>query len=158
MPSIAHAMPNENVFFDRSQVAQILRVSLTSVRNWSNGTTIRVRPSVYFSRKPGTPSFYNERDVQILALAKALLRLGLSAKTAQAVLDEGVERFDGAKGLLLDLSDEGTRWEWRSPDDFFPFYRKAGVQRPVICLIDLNRLRWDIGQRIAGFLRKEHQQ
>src|SRR5437868_13693562 len=74
--------------FELSEVAELLRLSRSTVKNWTIGRPLSIKPSIRASRGKGSRNLYSRDDACVLALAAQLSRNGFALKTVQSVLKE----------------------------------------------------------------------
>ena len=75
-----------NVYM-QSQVAEILRMPLALVKNWTIGRPITINPALP-AHGSGSRNLYSNNDLYKLALVRQLYKDGLRASVIQRVLDE----------------------------------------------------------------------
>ena len=86
----------ELTFFELSDVADLLQLSISTVKNWTIGRPLSIKPSIRASQGKGSRNLYSREDVYVLALAAQLSRDGFAIKTVQEVL----RRLKGESNLL----------------------------------------------------------
>src|SRR2546423_1431209 len=77
----------DNGVFQLSDVALILDMEETRVKNWTIGRPLAVKPSVRTSSGPGSRNLYSIEDVYLMALADQLCRDGFTTQIAQRALE-----------------------------------------------------------------------
>lgn len=79
--------------FTQSEVAKIVGMKRTLLKNWTMDRPLTIIPSERPARGPGSPNLYSRQDIYLIALAYKLSQAGLAVK----------ERI---KGLLQHLKEE----------------------------------------------------
>ena len=67
----------ENSAFERRQIAQIVGASYALVKNWSNGKTFEIIPSVKAPTERGATKLYSLSQVYLMAITVSLKRQGM---------------------------------------------------------------------------------
>jgi DNA-binding transcriptional MerR regulator len=99
--------------FELSEVADLLDLTASTVKNWTIGRPLSIKPSIRASRGKGSRNLYNRDDVCVLALAAQLSRDGFALKTVQKVLKElkGRSHLLGSPYSSLVISSSGGKPE-----------------------------------------------
>lgn len=74
------------VVFQIADVADILELAKTTVKNWTIGRPLRIEPSVRAGRGAGESNLYNLTDVFLMAIAAQLNRDGFRHSVIEEVL------------------------------------------------------------------------
>src|SRR5438445_584082 len=106
-------MPEITVFFELSEVADLLHRSNSTVKNWTIGRPLSIKPSIRASRGKGSRNLYSREDVYLLALAAQLSRDGFAPNTVKQVFKELKGRSDllGSNYSTLVISSPEDRLE-----------------------------------------------
>lgn len=78
--------------FQQGEVARILGMSVSQVKNWTIGRPLRVRPSVK-ARGKGSRNLYDVEDVYRMGLAKRLVDDGILTAAVARILRSLPDRF-----------------------------------------------------------------
>lgn len=99
--------------FELSEVADLLALTPSTVKNWTIGRPLTIKPSIRASRGKGSRNLYSRDDVCVLALAAQLSRDGFALKTVQKVLKElkGRSHLLGSHSSALVISSSGGKPE-----------------------------------------------
>ena len=84
----------EMTVFELSEVADLLDLPTSTVKNWTIGRPLSIKPSIRASRGKGSRNLYSREDVYLLALAVQLTRDGFDLTTVKRVLKELKGRSD----------------------------------------------------------------
>jgi MerR HTH family regulatory protein len=85
--------------FTLGEVAEVLRVPLTRVKNWTIGRPLRIIPTVRVAAGKGSRNLYSIKDVYAIALANHLSEDGFTTKAIKRILALGY--WKGDRPLLL---------------------------------------------------------
>lgn len=101
--------------FELSEVAELLHLSASTVKNWTIGRPLSIKPSIRASRGKGSRNLYSRNDVCVLALAAQLSRNGFALNTVQKVLKELRDKSHllGTSYSSLVISSSGEKPEIR---------------------------------------------
>jgi hypothetical protein len=80
--------------FELSEVADLLQLPISTVKNWTIGRPLSIKPSLRASQGKGSRNLYSREDLLVLALAAQLNRDGFTPSTLQKVLRELKGRSD----------------------------------------------------------------
>jgi DNA-binding transcriptional MerR regulator len=99
--------------FELSEVADLLDLTPSTVKNWTIGRPLTIKPSIRASRGKGSRNLYSRDDVRVLALAAQLSRDGFAPNTVQKVLKElkGRSHLLGSPLSALVISSSGGKPE-----------------------------------------------
>jgi len=99
--------------FELSEVADLLDLTPSIVKNWTIGRPLTIKPSIRASRGKGSRNLYSRDDVLVLALAAQLSRDGFALNTVQRVLKElkGRSHLLGSALSALVISSSGGKPE-----------------------------------------------
>jgi len=100
--------------FDRAEIAKIVGIPVTRVKDWSIGRPLDIKPSIRVSRRRGSPNFYSESDILRFALAKQLSTDGLTSIMIQRALDKWPKK--GIPTLLCIAGDGDTTVRFSQAD------------------------------------------
>jgi len=107
----------ELTFFELSDVADLLQLSISTVKNWTIGRPLSIKPSIRASQGKGSRNLYSREDVYVLALAAQLSRDGFAIKTVQDILDKQIE-------LKNRLKEVGKETLGKKADELTPEQKK----------------------------------
>jgi DNA-binding transcriptional MerR regulator len=95
--------------FELSEVADLLDLTASTVKNWTIGRPLSIKPSIRASRGKGSRNLYSREDVCALALAAQLSRDGFTLQTVQRVLKalKGRSELLGSSYSTLVISGSG---------------------------------------------------
>ena len=80
-------MPKLQVF-ELPQLAKILGLDLTKVKNWTNGRTkLVIEPSIQKATGTGTRNLFSLEDVYLMGVARELSRAGFAAQAISRLLE-----------------------------------------------------------------------
>ena len=87
-----------------SQVAELVGLRESTVKNWTFGRPLAIAPSVSTGGGKGSRSLYSLYDVYRFAVARELVKAGFAPSKIQTVIDQltdaHVSRFDSGYGAL----------------------------------------------------------
>jgi DNA-binding transcriptional MerR regulator len=85
----------ENIdVFELSEVADLVGLPVTTVKNWTIGRPLEIKPSIKSKRGTGFRNLYSREDVYVMALADRLTKDGFALETVKQVLKELKGRSD----------------------------------------------------------------
>jgi hypothetical protein len=99
------APPQHRVYM-LSQVAAILSIPATQVKNWTIGRPLTITPNLR-AQGTGSRNLYGDDDLYKFAIAAQLYADGLTARTIQSVLDTAGTQL-GALGFVIVKSKSGS--------------------------------------------------
>lgn len=92
--------------FELSEVAEILHLPASRVKNWTIGRPLTITPSVRQAKGTGSRNLYGADDMYLFALAEELNAFGLVPRFTQQVLDRVRGKVTPEKALLIAGSAE----------------------------------------------------
>lgn len=95
--------------FELGDIAKILRMPITKVKNWTIGRPLEIAPSIRPASGHGSRSLYGMDDLYLFALANELSKAGLAAKAIGKVMDAAKAKFPDGIGAVE------TLWISRGP-------------------------------------------
>jgi hypothetical protein len=145
--------------YELSEVAEILAMPKSRVKNWTIGRPLRITPSVRAATGKGSRNLYSVEDVYLIGLADQLNVDGFAPKTTEKVLKkirrragdigkhhpELIISSPGGKAEIEFLDDEITRAVW---DQIY------GEDAISCYTLDLQALRDWVDRRIAQLEKK----
>ena len=93
--------------FTLSEVAEILAIPETRVKNWTIGRPLKIRPSIA-ARGTGSRNLYRLHDICRFAIANQLHQNGFRPQVIQRVLDAGKE-FTNCNLLVIPAGVDWTK-------------------------------------------------
>jgi len=87
--------------FEIADVAKIVGVPISRIKNWTIGRPFRVRPTVRAARGKGTRNLYSTQDVYILGLINQMTVDGIAPSTIQQFLWTLQRSLELKQALLL---------------------------------------------------------
>jgi DNA-binding transcriptional MerR regulator len=85
----------ENIeLFELSEVGELVGLPASTVKNWTIGRPLKIRPSIRASAGKGSRNLYSRTDVYVMALAAQLSRDGFALETVKRALKELKGRSD----------------------------------------------------------------
>ncbi len=125
---VSPAEPDRVDVFTLGEVAELLRVPKTRIKNWTIGRPLRIVPRILAGQGKGSRNLYSLEDVYVFALVNQLYRDGFGTAAIKRVLDcvfltpklGPVYRFTltNVKGEWAPkfFQTSGLRWENVLPD------------------------------------------
>jgi DNA-binding transcriptional MerR regulator len=77
--------------FELSHLAKLAGVSLSQVKNWTNGRILTIRPSIREADGKGARNLFSEKDVLKVHIANQMNLLGF---TPMGAIERVLEKFD----------------------------------------------------------------
>ena len=152
----------EMTVLELSDVAYLLQLTNSTVKNWTIGRPLSIKPSIRASRGKGSRNLYSIEDVHLLALAVQLTRDGFALKTVQRVLKELKGRSDllGSDYSTLVISSPKAGPEIKLPEiKFLPGPVTIGVHEQLRAdvigryVLNLTKMVEWVENRIEGMRR-----
>ena len=100
-------MPEITVF-ELSEVAGLLHLSSSTVKNWTIGRPLSIQPSIRAEGGTGSRNLYGRDDVCLFALVTQLTRDGFATRTLKHVLEELAVLKEREGGLAPVLAHYST--------------------------------------------------
>ena len=144
--------------FELSEVAKILSVPKSRVKNWTIGRPLQIKPTVRIARGKGSRNLYGTNDVYLIALANQLYLDGFDARAIRGILREARPGDWIGTGLhVLMFSGAGQVVKFKLFEKFTLYARGSARDKAVIgwYTLDLKALRKQVDGRIAE-LRKQN--
>ena len=87
-PSKPHVKPDRVDVFSLGEVAQLLKVPNTRIKNWTIGRPLRIVPRILAAQGKGSRNLYSLEDVYVFALVNQLYKDGFTSAVIKCVLAE----------------------------------------------------------------------
>lgn len=94
-------MEHSKKIFELSEVAEILHLPASRIKNWTIGRPLTITPSVRPASGTGSRNLYNTDDVYLFALAEDLNEFGIVPRLTQQVLDRARGRVAQEMALFI---------------------------------------------------------
>src|SRR5437016_4392555 len=108
---VSSSMPNAANVFSLGDVAEILQLPKSRVKNWTIGRPLKIVPKVLAAQGTGSRNLYSIEDVYVMGFIKQLSENGISSKTIKKLLAHGrmgyVLEIVSPKGKT-EVIEEGT--------------------------------------------------
>lgn len=104
-------MGNLRNIFELSEVAELLHLPASRVKNWTIGRPLTITPSVRPASGTGSRNLYSTDDVYLFALAEDLNEFGLVPRITQQVLDRARGKVAQEMALFIAGTVEKPRIE-----------------------------------------------
>jgi DNA-binding transcriptional MerR regulator len=147
--------------FELAEVAEVLGMPKSKVKNWTIGRPLRITPSVRVASGKGTRNLYSVEDVYVLTLANQLNEDGFSPKAIQAVIKKvrRKAKLIGKYYSQLVVSSPGRvlKIEFLSGDLTVALSETLAGQAGVVSryILDLKAVREWIDSRIAKIRKRQ---
>jgi DNA-binding transcriptional MerR regulator len=101
------------IVFELSQVAGIVGISIDSAKNWVNGRTLQIEPSISKARGKGTRNLFSEGDVYMFFFVDEVARAGFRNEIIRELLPLVEAELEKAESFPPWLIVRRTYGEWR---------------------------------------------
>ena len=101
------------IVFELSQVAGIVGISIDSAKNWVNGRTLQIEPSISKARGKGTRNLFSEGDVYMFFFVDEVARAGFRNEIIRELLPLVEAELEKAESFPSWLIVRRTYGAWR---------------------------------------------
>jgi len=137
--------------FELGEIAKILGMSLTKVKNWTIGRPLAIEASIRTATGQGSRNLFSLEDVYLMGVANELSRAGMAAKAIGKVLEAVKAKFpDGLAqaGALYVTRGERLGYRIETRQDRIP------VGAVVRIIVDVQALREKIERDVVRLRRR----
>lgn len=147
--------------FELGEVARIIGLAEPTIKFWTKGRPVMIKPSVHRARGKGSRNLYSRDDLVLFAIAKRMRDDGLPGEAVQCAIDR--VGADLAKVNFVAVARVGTKQEWiakpvRSLQDCFapelnvPFFGSNPVMS--LYVIDVKQVALRLDEAISAYQRE----
>ena len=132
--------------FELGEIAKILGMPLTNVKNWVSGRPLEIKPSIKTASGHGSRNLFSLEDVYLLGLANELSKAGMGAKAIGKLVEAVRGKFpNGLSAVETLYVSRGAKLAYRieTREDRVP------ADALVTLTVDLHALRAGIDREVA---------
>jgi DNA-binding transcriptional MerR regulator len=147
--------------FEMGEVAEIIGLAEPTIKFWTIGRPLTIKPSVHAAGGKGSRNLYNRDDLVLFALAKQMRDDGLPGEAVQKAID--VVKADLMTAKFIALARVGKKHEWAAvaivsvrdcfaPTLNIPFFGSNPVMS--LYVVDVKQVVTNLDEAISTHRRK----
>ncbi len=100
--------------FELGEIAKVLGMPVTKVKNWTIGRPLKIEPSVKTASGHGSRNLFSLEDVYLIGVANELSKAGMAAKAIGKLVDAVKTKFpNGIGGVDTMFVSRGSKLSYR---------------------------------------------